>query len=149
MDVNFGAGGFEQIATSILNQKIEEDIAAGREITNVKFKAIAEREAIEGDDKTILFSVVSKYIARTAYYAYGKDNTYSIFDSVLRNNLKRYISALKPTYIKKEIIDKCDYKKYNDIIAEYLQGKKDVTKMMFDQIVWFSYKKPNSKPRYK
>ena len=154
-----GTGGFQMLAESILNERTElglslEDLIATRSpIPNDLFERISKRHSLTpGGNPKIIFSAISKYIARTAFYVYGYSNGYPIYDSVLRDHLKDYIPGINV----ESLISKCDYDGYCRAINSYLAGinatlspASQITNLEFDQIVWFSYKAPNAKPKYR
>ena len=151
----FGTGCFLLMARSIQEANLERLIANGNPIPNRVFESIAKRVSVTDSSKTsIFFSVVSKYIARTAQYVYGIEYGYPIYDEVLRNHLHLYIPSLTPTRIS-SLKNNCDYETYcneiNDYITNLNDGKQSnelVTNLMFDQIVWFSYKAKNADQKY-
>lgn len=155
---NFGSGGYRALAKSIIDAKLENLIRNKQPITNKIFQKIALRKAIvQGEKPLKLFSVVSKYISRTAIYVYKNIDCYPIFDNVLKDNLFRYIPSMTPELVStyKETLDYESYRKgINDYLATLNQGlrqsdSKYINNSEFDQIVWFSYKAANAKPKFK
>ena len=153
----FGTGSFSIIADSILENHIEELIAVGKPIPDRIFRAIALRQSTKDDNPKSFFSVISKYIARTAQYAYGILNGYPIYDGVLSEHLYLYIPYLSKERIK-VIAKECFYQEYCQKINKYLElinrgiettSRNYVTNIMFDQIVWFSYKDANAEQKWR
>ena len=112
-----------------------------------------------------MMSFFSKYCLYHNYYVYDRDD-YSIFDSVVQNNLGRYISEqefkelfpnhkLRKADLKKGVEDRlanavaieigkmkrtCDYEAYNNLIGDILRMKNITTKKArrkFDLVVWY------------
>lgn len=89
-----------------------------------------------------LFSFTSKYCCFHNRHVYGKDD-YSIYDSVLKENLPLYFDDVKETDIERWR-ENCDYKKYNDFIGNKLNElnfSKKCSRYQFDQYVWYVNKK--------
>ena len=151
LTTSFGADAFFRIASSIYDNGFEALIANKQAIPNDNFQNVAIRTSVHSDEKKLkLFSVVTKYIARTAHYIYNNDNDYPIYDSVLGSNLKYYLSK-DVSIIRKD----CDYKAYCDSINGYLASinkelpaNQKISNMDFDLIVWFSYKPANAPRKY-
>ena len=150
---NFGAGGYELVAKSIVEQKLEDYIRTKQVIPNKVFRAIAQRKLFNSEkDGVKLFSVISKYISRTSQYVYDNNVGYPIYDEVLRNYLHIYIPEMTPDLVKK-YKDDLDYESYvkgiNNFLKKKNENKKEsdkeyITNSDFDQIVWFSYKEANA-----
>lgn len=148
--------GFKAFAESIFNANLEDLIRNNKPISNELFVPIAKRISIANENKSKkFFSAITKYIARTAYYCYDIENGYPIYDEVLRKHLHLYIKGFSPSAIS-ALKKKCDYEHYCGKINSYLEernksaDKKDqLTNIEFDQIIWFSYKAQNAKPKYK
>lgn len=150
----FGSGSYLAIAKSIFDSNIEQMIAENRPIDNVTFRSIALRRSIIGDKIGTFFSVISKYISRTAFYVYEIEYGYPIYDSVLGDYLYLYIDELSKNNIKR-IKKICDYEAYCLAINNYLNNlnsnlpeNEKINNLVFDKIIWFSYKKANAKQKY-
>ena len=151
---NFGTGGYQALARSIFNANLEDKIAHHQPISNPDFQSIAIRKSVSGGKNGKFFSIVTKYIAKTASLCYGYDDGYPIYDGVLHNHLHLYINALTKTKME-NIRQTCDYEKYCLEINNFLSNLNNklaptnkITNLMFDHIVWFSYKKPNAPQKY-
>ena len=145
-------GIFTILANSILEEGIEEEISKNLPISNEKFRRIAKRRsAIPGGRGKCYFSAITKYISRSAQFVYEYCDGYPIFDGVLEKHLPLYIPSMNPTSLKQN----CDYEGYCKAINDYLTNlnstlpKADrINNIMFDQIVWFSYKTTSKRPKY-
>ncbi len=150
----FGSGSYLAIAQSIIDSNLEQMIAENRPIDNATFRSIALRRSIIGDKTGTFFSVISKYISRTAFYVYEIEYGYPIYDSVLGDYLYLYIDELSKNNIKR-IKKTCDYEAYCLAINNYLNNlnsnlpeNEKINNLVFDRIIWFSYKKANAKQKY-
>ena len=151
LTTSFGADAFFRIAKSIYENDFEILIANKQSIPNENFQKVAIRTSINDPEKKLkLFSVVTKYIARTAHYVYENDNNYPIYDSVLGSHLNYYF-PIDISKTRKE----CDYVSYCTLINEYLKSINEnlpadqkISNMDFDLIVWFSYNPANAPRKY-
>lgn len=84
-----------------------------------------------------LFSFATKYCCYHNYIIYKRDD-YSIYDGILKSNLKKYID------VKENQIEKwrknCDYESYHNLIGEILSNNNiDIKdkRRKFDHFVWW------------
>ena len=146
-------GSIEMLARSILVAGIEDEISKGLPISNTKFKSIAKRASVTpGGKGKCYFSAVTKYISRSAQCVYGIKVGYPIFDGVLEKHLPLYIPNIQADSLKK----RCDYEGYCSAINGYLATLNSslppsdrIDNIMFDQIVWYSYKETSKSPKYR
>ena len=159
--VNIGkpTGLIECIAKDILETGLEELIANKKPISNDIFKKIARRQRInpkkKGKKTYDYFSAVTKYISRSAQFIYGNPSGYPIYDSVLEKHLHFYIPGIDHKQIGK-LKNACDYQGYCKLVNDYLESinkknkkNQQINNVMFDQIVWYSYKTPNAPKKLK
>lgn len=129
-------------------------------IKNGDVSLVSELTKWGKDNGLNIMSFFSKYCLYHNYYVYNKDD-YSIFDSVVRDNLGSYITKdefkiLFPEYKREpkdlartvanlisKMKDNCDYEAYHKLIGDILKfrniNEKDVPKMRrkLDLLVWY------------
>lgn len=95
--------------------------------------------------KVNLFSFATKYCCYHNVEIYDRDD-YSIYDSILRDNLSLYIQG-----IKKSVIDKCrkefDYRIYNDLIGALLDANNInivFKRRKLDHYIWYTHRGKNA-----
>src|SRR5574344_1263687 len=94
------------------------------------------------NDNINLFSFSSKYCCYHNCNVYKKDS-YSIFDNVLKDNLKKYKLDLTPYKLNKWR-EEFKYKDYNDAISDLLDNSDitiDFRRRKFDHFVWHKNRK--------
>ena len=149
-------GSIGMLARSILEEGIEDEISRGLPISNDKFRSIAVRQNLTpGKEPKRYFSAITKYISRSAQNVYGIKRGYPIFDGVLEEFLPLYIPNTSIDYFK-ELKNTCDYEAYCVAINNYLAtinaplpNNQKIDNIMFDQIVWYSYKATSKSPKYR
>lgn len=89
-------------------------------------------------------SFASKFCHFASFFLLGEKYTddYSIYDSVIRENLPKYLDYYDIEYSKNDLDD---YLKYNDKIGELLEAsskyeKERISRNGFDHLVWYYYK---------
>ena len=92
---------------------------------------------IANQDGINLFSFATKYCCYHNYMIYERDD-YSIYDGILKSNLKKYID------VKENQIEKwrknCDYESYHNLIGEILSNNNiDIKdkRRKFDHFIWW------------
>lgn len=146
-------GSFEMLARSIQAEGIEDEISKGAPISNEKFRRITRRASvIPGRNGKNYFSAITKYISRSAQFIYDIKKGYPIFDGVLQEHLSLYIPTMDAETLKND----CDYEGYCAAINNYLETlnatlneNDQIDNIMFDQIVWYSYKSTSKSPKYR
>lgn len=122
------------------------------DLTTVICKIEDFDERVENGDPTLvkeianqkeinLFSFATKYCCYHNYIIYNRDD-YSIYDGILKSNLKKYIN------IKENQIEQwrknCDYESYHNLIGEVLSNNNiDIKdkRRKFDHFVWWQNRK--------
>lgn len=88
-----------------------------------------------------LFSFATKYCCYHNNLIYKKDD-YSIYDSVLGDNLNKYIIGLSKSVIKR-CKENYDYKTYNDYIETLLNENKitvNFRRRKLDHFIWYKHR---------
>lgn len=96
-------------------------------------------EIAKSNGKINLFSFASKYCCYHNKNLYGKDD-YSIYDTVLQQNLPKYFGDITINNLKKWRVN-YDYKAYNDYIENKLNELGihcNFRRRKFDRFIWFN-----------
>lgn len=96
---------------------------------------------IANQDGINLFSFATKYCCYHNYMIYNRDD-YSIYDGILKSNLKKYIDITE-NQIENWRKD-CDYESYHNLIGEILSNNNINIKnkrRKFDHFVWWQNRK--------
>lgn len=108
---------------------------------------VSEIARVKGHGGEInLFSFASKYCCYHNKNVYSRDD-YSIYDNVLKDNLKKYFDDIKPYKIDKWR-KAYDYKSYNDYITNKLDELGihiKFRKRKFDHYIWFNERTDKNK----
>lgn len=102
---------------------------------------IARATKMHNGDGYNLFSFSSKYCCYHNAIAYGGD-AYSIYDGVVRDNLNKFVTDLRKSWI-----DKCReefrYEEFNQVITELLDYNNIQIagrRRKFDHFLWYKYR---------
>ncbi len=136
-------GGLYKLSEKIINSNFDERVKNG-DLTIVNELAKWTKETFNKN----LFSFISKYCLYHNYHYYNKDD-YAIFDSVLCNNLYKYISnedfqkitgckLMKNSFYKMK--DNFDYLSYMKVI-DFIIKNNDITverpHRKLDWFIWY------------
>lgn len=136
-------GGLYKLSEKIVNSNFDERVKKG-DLTIVNELAMWTKENLNKN----LFSFISKYCLYHNVHCYDRDD-YAIFDSVLCNNLYKYISEEDYINITGEILRKnsfykmkenFDYLKYMKIIDYIIQVNNitvDKPRRKLDWFIWY------------
>jgi hypothetical protein len=136
---NFSNIELKDIVSKIKSTEINFD----KRVENGDPSLVSELSKWSKEEKGVnLFSFFSKYCLYHNYGAYDNDD-YVIYDSVLKENIRKYNSAT-PYKINKlrENFDYEEYKKIiNDIIEENKLEKVDKVRRKIDLLIWYPNRK--------
>lgn len=135
-----GKDYFKIVAQKIIDNNLEERIKSGDRFGEA-FKNVAAfppKKRSKKDDLN-LFVFFSKYITRVNQYCYDRTD-YSILDTVVKDNLKHFNSAEIPIPNITELRNNYLFDEYCDVFKPILQKFPDITRVMIDHFIWFTFK---------
>ncbi len=142
-------GGLYKLSKKIINSNFDERVKNG-DLTLVNELAKWTKENLDRN----LLSFISKYCLYHNVHCYNKDD-YAIFDSVLRDNLYKYISAedfknITGKELKRDSFDKFreefNYLQYMEIIDHIIKNNNiiiDKPHRKLDWFIWYKNRKNN------